>query len=235
MKYIPKSIKNEPESLRQYRTTTPNAVYNGGFDKQDLRKKLLEEQGYLCAYCMGPISDEMNADFKPKIEIEHYKSRQLHKDLELSYLNMLGVCNGVSTDYPQRDEHYHCDKTKQPNGKSNGLVSLRKLDPRKKEVEALLIYLPDGRIKSVNNDSDVEHDLNIVLNLNNGPLAKRRKIVIDVALDLLKGKKTHQDWTQPFILQEAKTWTEKKQGKFKQYCMAAVYFLQNLAKQPKYN
>ena len=46
MIYIKKG--NEPDSLTKYRKKK-FAYYDGYKDKDDIRKNLLEEQGYLCA------------------------------------------------------------------------------------------------------------------------------------------------------------------------------------------
>jgi hypothetical protein len=80
MKYIVKDIRNEPNALRKYRNETPNAHYKGYTDKDietdeahPLKKALLKEQGHICAYCMGPISLQLNEQHKPKIEVEHFE------------------------------------------------------------------------------------------------------------------------------------------------------------------
>ena len=55
MKYIQKNIKNEPDTLKAYRST-PNATYTGFADtRQLLKTALCKEQGYICCYCMRRI------------------------------------------------------------------------------------------------------------------------------------------------------------------------------------
>ena len=126
MKHIKKN-QNEPSTLKDYRTTTPNATYRGFVDTGHLLKKaLLLEQGHLCAYCMGRISIKLNQDNKPRIEVEHYSSQNERPDLDLIYKNMLGVCNGITQ---QKKEH--CDKSKK-------YKSLRALNPLNKNVETLI-------------------------------------------------------------------------------------------------
>ena len=79
--------KLEPYSLTEYKQTI-----NASFDnlpseiKDDIRKSLLKEQGYICAYCMKRI--EENSDIK----IEHYEAR--NNENELAYKNLLAVCKG---------------------------------------------------------------------------------------------------------------------------------------------
>ena len=56
MRYIPKKSNNEPDSLRATRLTD-GATYDE-CNKNDVREALLNEQGYLCAYCMRRIENE---------------------------------------------------------------------------------------------------------------------------------------------------------------------------------
>lgn len=80
MIYIEK--KSEPVSLREGRET-PGADFDG-LDKRELRKSLLEEQGYLCAYCMKRIRKDKN------VKIEHYHPRNIQNQMD--YGNLLAVC-----------------------------------------------------------------------------------------------------------------------------------------------
>ncbi|NJO01057.1 MAG: TIGR02646 family protein [Bacteroidia bacterium] len=181
MKHIQKDIANEPQSLRDYRNNTPNAVYDGGnFDTQALKTALLKEQGYLCAYCLGKIGLELGANNKPKVEVEHVKPRKKYPKDELDYNNMVAVCNGLSEIYPDKVKVHHCDKTQGSEGKMNGMVELKKLNPlHKASSEDLIGYNLNGKIKSFKLDPDVEHDLNTALNLNNDSLMKNRRVIID--------------------------------------------------------
>jgi len=82
MLYIKKG--HEPDSLTKYRKEK-FAYYDGFKEKDDIRKYLLEEQGYLCAYCMRRIDME-------HMKIEHWYPEDLLSDIEcLDYKNMLGV------------------------------------------------------------------------------------------------------------------------------------------------
>ena len=85
MIYIRKGT--EPGSFIRYRHQK-----NASFDdmdakvKDDLRQSLLEEQGYLCAYCMCRIHDSSD------VKIEHFVARTPQN--ELQYSNLLAVCKG---------------------------------------------------------------------------------------------------------------------------------------------
>ena len=52
MRYIRKG--DSPESLLRY-ARNKNAYYDGYREKDDVREQLLQEQGYLCGYCMRRI------------------------------------------------------------------------------------------------------------------------------------------------------------------------------------
>lgn len=243
MKHIEKNIKNEPAALRVYRQTTPNATYKGYTDRDletglenPLKNALLKEQGYLCAYCMGRISLERNENGKPKIEVEHYLS-QFKADAEnkentesLSYTNMLGVCNGLSITYPEKETLHHCDKTSGKDGKMNGEVSLRKLDPRDRSCEQILTYNLNGKILTVPpNQQDIEHDLEIVLNLNNSVLCKRRSASIDAIKEKMKKDKPVGTWDKRFISKYLDEYSKPdRDGKLRPYYMVIIWFLKEL-------
>jgi|AntRauTorckE5430_2_1112549.scaffolds.fasta_scaffold01758_2 uncharacterized protein (TIGR02646 family) len=245
MKYIDKQIRNEPRTLRNFRNNTPNPNYKGYTDKDievekqkpPLKKALLEEQGYLCAYCMGRISLDLNENYKPKIEVEHFKPQELYAGLDLKYTNMLGVCNGLSVTHPEKEEIHHCDKTKGIEGKMSGQVELRKLNPLDKSCEILITYKADGEILARNHDdTGVQHDLNKILNLNNNALKKARKAVVDNARDKLIREKSVGQWNRVFLQKHLEFWESKDSvGAYKRYCMIAVRFIETLLSKPQYN
>ncbi len=222
MKYIDKNQRNEPQSLRAYRDTTPNATYSGFTDSDHhLKNALLNEQGHICAYCNGRISTIMNAVFKPKIEIEHYLPQEKNPELSLKYENLLGVCNGVTKEFNE-----HCDKSKKSS-------LLKKLDPRHPSVESLVVYSLKGEILSSSKNEDVGNDIKL-LNLNDSFLIKVRKQVIDEALALLKKEYPNRQWTKYLFDKEIEKWQSKYKGKFRPYCQAAIWFLELLKKSNRY-
>lgn len=242
MKYISKNITNEPNALRRFRNETPNPTFGGYVDKdhitgeeKPLKNALLKEQGYLCAYCMGHISLELNEQNKPKIEVEHFDSQELKLALSVTYHNLLGVCNGASVTYPEKEQLHHCDKTKGDEGKMNGKVRLRKLDPRSINCEKLIKYDLMGKIMAVNEDTLVNDDLNKVLNLNNKALQNARKTVLDNAKNEMIKEKPIQQWNKTFLQKHLEKWLSMKDGNFPRYCMIAVWFIQELMNKPHYN
>ena len=133
MRYIDNRNK-EPEFLTKYRETTPGAVYDSArIDKEAIRKSLLEEQGYICAYYMCKIDVDSST-------IEHYISQKKHEDStlrveehhrqSLMYSNMSAVC---------KNNGEHCDK-------SRGNIPLKILDPHKPSCERLIAYNLQGEV-----------------------------------------------------------------------------------------
>lgn len=146
MIYIKKG--KEPASLTKYKKQK-FAYYDGYKEKDDLRKMLLKEQGYLCAYCMRRIDIE-------HMKIEHWFPENELSDIErLDYRNMLGSCEG------------HIDGT---NGKKDDTCDSHKsgdkitVNPLDRSTLCSIKYNSDGEIYSDN--EIIEKDIDVVLNLN---------------------------------------------------------------------
>jgi len=164
MKHIIKG--NEPQSLKKYRLETPNATYKG-LSREEVRKKLIEEQGAICAYCMCRISNNKNKKAN-NLSIEHYRSQYRHKNFELTYNNMLGVCNGNAGGPSNK---LICDKSKSKFDRTHDLT----VDPLMVERINQIKYTKEGEIHS--NNKDINRDLNEILNLNEQQLKEERSTV----------------------------------------------------------
>jgi uncharacterized protein (TIGR02646 family) len=224
MKYIIKK-KGEPKSLTDKRNT-PDSKYDGPL--KDWQEQLLDEQGYLCAYCMGRISLDRDQMGNPHIGIEHYISQDnsakepyLGLRLDLQWQNMLGVCNG------KFGFDLHCDKAK---GKSK----LNVLDPLDiNKSEKVVRYSLSGEILPNTTNQDLERgiseDLNCILNLNAEKLKEARMDVMDVAKNILKKKYPNGAWRITDIDKEIRDWQSRtKDGRYKAYCQAAIWYLEQL-------
>lgn len=79
-----------PKEFVEY-CKTPGASYKGlsGESKRKLRKRLVEDQGYICCYCGMEISDDEHT------KIEHVKCQKYHSDLALCFDNMLASCFAI--------------------------------------------------------------------------------------------------------------------------------------------
>lgn len=167
MRAISKSV--EPKSLARHRTRAHSTYANlSASDAQDLREALVQEQGGLCCYCMGPIGAAPGG-----MKIEHWRcqSNPAHARFQLKYSNLLGACLGGQGKAPNQQ---HCDTRK-------GSKSL-KWNPATPShaIEARVRYEPDGSIRS--NDRAFNSQLDDVLNLNLAVLkASRKGILAEIA------------------------------------------------------
>lgn len=155
-----------PPSLVRYKRTI-----NASFDslpkgvKDKIRISLLEEQGYICAYCMRKLRDDSS-----QVKIEHYIART--EDNELDYKNLLAVCKGNEG---ESLENQTCDTRK-----GNREI---KINPQKSRDILTVSYTNDGKIKSTNEYYQKDFDDRLNLNGSLGLMALRKS-----ALDSLKRK-----------------------------------------------
>lgn len=150
---------------------TPNAVFDGlnsNNGKTELRESLLEEQGYICAYCMSKLTGDGD------VKIEHFIPR--NKENELKYKNLLAVCLG-NEGHPLKEQH--CDTRK-------GDHRLEFIDPQNEYVIKKIKYKRDGTIYS--DDVGINDELNQYLNLNypNGYLKRNRRNAVKKLFCTLK-------------------------------------------------
>lgn len=158
----------EPQEWTEYRST-PGVDYQA---IPELVNSLLDEQGYICAYCMRriPTRDRLYnkegvtfSETKEDHRVEHIKSREKHHDLELVYSNMVVCCPGHIGDEP------HCDRQK---GSED--ISFTPLDS---VFINTLSYTSEGKIQSSNPTYQTE--IETILNLNTKLLILGRKEVRD--------------------------------------------------------
>ncbi|WP_300341862.1 retron system putative HNH endonuclease [Fusobacterium sp.] len=117
--------------------------------KNQLKKKLLEEQGYVCIYCQKRIVEDDN------ISIEHIRPKSLYGKLEFDYFNLAISCN-------IKGKESTCD----PRKKDKELLAFHTCN-----LEKDIIYNLNGEISS--NNPDLEKDIKL-LNLNKITLKRKR-------------------------------------------------------------
>lgn len=199
----------EPVSLTQYRKQ-PFAYYDG-CNKEDIRKKLLVEQGYLCAYCMRRI-DEAH------MKIEHwYPEAELDETGKLDYENMLGVCMGHIEGLEGRYDT--CDSQK-----GSQIIAI---DPRNAEhIQGIGYQYRSGEIYS--EDSTHNEDLNSRLNLNchQQYLPENRKAVLDEVIKKLSVIRKQGTWKRAEIAHLRNIYASLDQeGKRKEYAGIVLWYL----------
>ncbi|WP_044206603.1 retron system putative HNH endonuclease [Flammeovirga sp. OC4] len=210
MRKIDKQASNEPQSLKNHRST-PNTNFDG-LDKSDLQDALLREQFFLCAYCMCRIN-------KKNINIEHYKPKSKYNNLELIYSNLFGVCDG-GENIPLtsgKKRKLHCDKKK-------ANQELLKLNPLTNSVD-LLYFTQDGTVKS--SDSDISTDIKL-LGLNEGIFLKKHRANLLKSLQSeysrLRGKSLAE--RNNFLRSKKKFYSQGFEGKLPEYCQVALQWIE---------
>lgn len=202
--------EKEPSSLTQYKQQLDASFDGANFTpvKNDIRNQLLEEQGYLCAYCMQRLENDCL-----KVKIEHWHCQDNYPEEQLEYKNMLAVCLG---NQGNPIEKQHCDTLK-----GNKDLIYHPANPQH-NIEDKIKYLGDGTIRS--DDMTLNKELDTVLNLNYFMLKQNRKEVLNSifkALNCEKGTRTKIELRK--ILEK---WLNKnQQGKFEEYCGVAIYYI----------
>ena len=169
-----------PKEFVEY-CKTPGASYKGlsGESKRKLRKRLVEDQGYICCYCGMEISDDEHT------KIEHVKCQKYHSDLALCFDNMLASCDGGESDRkafskagrPERQtmqkHQEHCDAKKEDQD-----IPVSPLDIG---IENFITYFDDGSVKGCDDSGE---QLVQILGLNARYLQTLRKNAIDSYLEI---------------------------------------------------
>lgn len=166
----------EPPALIAYRKTQyatyddmPKPVHDA------VLRSLMQEQGYLCAYCMRRIPQKGKT---PPATIEHWDPQsKTCIDKALDYRNMLAVCNGNRGCGDK--EYMTCDAKR-----GNIPLTVHPLNPL---TLSSIQYKSDGRISSPN--LDINTDLDETLNLNCfqvGLLESRRRALQALQNELKK-------------------------------------------------
>ena len=225
----------EPADLRNHRlksgTDYESFCYEIGLgDIQPatgFRKLLLDEQGYLCAYCMRRIPHKHIEKYseqeieKDDMKVEHRVSQQDSESkaqkLDITHSNMFGCCTGGKG---KTRKFQTCDTRKREDAIA--------LDPTNEQHIKTINYGTDGEI--VSTDADFDKDLNDTLNLNEKDLKLRREAIFQsVSKKTTRDLKTLMDRKakNEYLNKQISWWLEPKDGKYKEYCMVAVVYLQN--------
>ncbi|WP_321404711.1 retron system putative HNH endonuclease [Maridesulfovibrio sp.] len=178
--------------------------------KDDLRKALCEEQGYLCCYCQNQISDDADG-----MRVEHWACQRKNVDKRFEYGNLLAACCGSEG---QGRKNHHCDVLK--------ASSDLKYNPADFDVESVIKYKANGEIYSI--DKDFNEQLGSVnspgiLNLNLRRLRMQRQARIDAVIGEMPKKGS---WPREKILRKISEYeTPGENGKLKSFSGVAIYYL----------
>lgn len=199
----------QPEKFREYVNSD-----KAHFDdmpteiKSLLRKALLQEQGYLCAYCMTKISDAQN------VKIEHFVPRNTKN--ELDYSNLLAVCKGGEGRPYSRQT---CDSHKKD--------ILINVNPQNASDIETISYTRNGYIKS--SIPAYQRDLDKTLNLNDerGYLIDNRSEALKSFQRQLYHKLGKTNASREFLIKCLRQCSSlDKNGEYIPYVGIIIYYLQ---------
>jgi uncharacterized protein (TIGR02646 family) len=191
----------------------------------DLRANLLSEQGHICCYCMKRIPQKIEKDgtVSYEMKVEHYKCQDNHSALQLNYSNLLGACTGNEGN-PKKLQT--CDTKK-----GNTVITINPIlaNPN---CEMQVKYLSNGEIHS--DDPIIENELIEVLNLNMQTLVDGRREVFETVqkkVEIESKKCADSNIRSKYFEREVQWWLSLDGGKYKPYCMVAVYYLKKKIRQ----
>lgn len=127
-------------NLLPSRSPNPETEVNSlnNYTKENLRRALLHEQGYLCCYCNRPL----NNDHTTKIEHFRPKDRDRYPALVFTYENLLASCDGGERDKDKPRETY-CDTKK---GNSDPTSPIRIIHPLQEDCQTWFDFDEMGKI-----------------------------------------------------------------------------------------
>jgi uncharacterized protein (TIGR02646 family) len=205
MKYIVKSKK--PKVLLNFKNEYRkkhgrNAVYGDITPdvKNNLKSALLEEQHFICCYCMKRINQNNS-------HIEHIKPQVRFPSETLDYSNLLLSCNGISNNKDncghRKDDWYNAKDF---------------LTPINPDCEKIFTYSITGKMDALKENGKITISK---LNLNSNLLVRARKEIIRFS-GLFDGefKQKKQE-----IL--AYNTMPNRENELPPYCMAVIYCINN--------
>ncbi len=210
----------EPKSLTAYRSTISHKnledsnIYEDFKEKtkeqcrenraDNLRKQLLQEQGYICCYCMSRIDCDNS-------KIEHFRPQTKNRDVQIDYQNLFIACSGGEG---SKAKGQFCDTKK-------GEKDLNSIDLLS-SIEDSVNYTKSAKnISITSNDKSIDKEINDILNLNVMVLSRNRKEVYDRVMKNLKSR----GYTMASIQKALNYYKTQHHGKFEPYCEMIVYFL----------
>jgi uncharacterized protein (TIGR02646 family) len=210
----------EPKSLTAYRSRIPHKnlkdsnIYEDFKEKtkeecrenraDNLRKQLLQEQGYICCYCMSRI-DCNNS------KIEHFRPQTKNRDVQIDYQNLFIACNGGEG---SKSKEQFCDTKK-------GEKELKYIDLLS-SIEYSIDYVKSVKnISITSTDKNINKEINDILNLNVTTLSRNRREIYDRVMKNLKSR----GYTTATVQKTLNYYRTQHNGKFEPYCEMIVYFL----------
>ena len=175
---------------------------DGIIRRRHLRKELVEEQGYICCYCMKRISIDSS-------HIEHFWPKGHFGTIDLEYTNMLASCNGegklIMDEYCGHKKEDWWIKDMIP--------------PTDAGVEDMFRYSVSGKIHSVQGrpDANIAQEMIRHLGLDSFHLERNRR-------DAIQSSEIcdEEEYTDDEIRDLIHYYSNKDNGNYVPYCQAIV-------------
>jgi uncharacterized protein (TIGR02646 family) len=222
--------KIEPKELTNHRNEQKKKglkISFGGLPanvKRAIKESLLDEQGYICCYCMQKIDYD-------KMKVEHFftqtsskKSKDIKdQDAVIDYSNLLGACEG-NKDVKGRENH--CDSCR--DGSNLSFKS-----PASKDFNLKVEYVEKrSEEQIIVKESIFEKELTCnncgkgaCLNLNEKFLAEKRYNVWKAIQNVLFKESKQTEWQVKTAKQLIEKYQTKKEGKYPEFCEMVVFLL----------
>lgn len=197
--------------------------------KKIILKDLLEEQGYICAYCMQKI-DESNSTIEHIIgqNFKDEEGLEIGKKEDTNYDNMLAVCLGNSC------KELHCDKSRAKYQSKRAKLYVNPLSKVQMEnikfSQSGVIYYKEiedviDKSSEIKEEREIRFDLNQVLNLNTSRLVEERgKIIKSIKSILSRSSLNKVTFDKTKANFEFNKW-QQNNGCYKEFCQVAIYEL----------
>ena len=208
MRHIRKG--QEPKSLTDWKasqSTTPNCYYEclQNPEMRELRRELLQQQGYICCYCESRIDLSSS-------HIEHLKPQCDCTDAEtVEFTNLLACCQGEGEISPKPE---HC-------GQKRGSQAL-KITPLEPACVEAFAFTEDGQIFANSTQATQEAATSVieVLGLNIRKLQRMRESAIQ---QNLMDFETFTDMERQKLIQFYES--ANASGQYEEFCSAIAHVL----------
>ncbi len=206
MKYIDKNAS--PDFFEEWKKTINPSKWNElrSPEKDQLRRTLLEEQGYICCYCNQGIADH---PLYTKIEHLYPKDEDKYPEQMFDYGNLLLACSGGEKDAKPRT--LHCD-SKKGNNEPPSVV------PLQTDCEKHFQYFSNGEMEGISEDGKTTID---ELGLNIKKLKILREKAINEYFEIYEIDDLKENEIQESILDL----NQKVEGKYIPFCKAIKFIL----------
>lgn len=224
--------QQEPESFTKWKAQA-NEDWQPTFDKlqnpekRAVRTSLVEEQGYICAYCCRAIEDNSRTTV-----IEHFIPQSDENDgkaNQLNYDNLFASCDGTLTDNKSKKAIYCCDESKKDQfyKENTGIAVIKPtlIDDEGFVCESTFGYSIDGSI--FGNEGRYLEAANFsieVLNLDNDELKRGREAALYFLFEDIENA-LFFDFSSEEVQTLKTIYASKTNGRFEPFCQTVLYFL----------